>query len=158
MSLPQVLLDQLLTGYLDDVLSTDERKRVETLLKTDASVAEELAQLQELRTALKAVSLADSDVRLDAGFADRVIDEAVARARVEGVSEDHPLMRVWDQPSSSLSPANSSAWRMAAVMVGLAASIALAVMLLRPKDKESQGDLDPQIAQVNPPQIVPEKS
>jgi len=154
MSLPQVLLDQLLTGYLDDVLSADERSRVETLLKTDPLVAEELAQLQELRTALQAVALADRDIRLDAGFADRVIDEAVARARVEGVSEDHPLMRLEDQPSSSLSPNHSSAWRMAAVMVGLAASIALAVMLLRPKDRES--DLDPQIAQINPPQVVPE--
>ena len=74
MSIPQVLMDQLLTGYLDDVLSGDERDRVEKLLKTNPSVAEELAQLQSLRTALQAVLLADSDIRLDAGFADRVID------------------------------------------------------------------------------------
>jgi hypothetical protein len=152
-------MDQLLTGYLDDVLSGDERDRVEKLLKTNPSVAEELAQLQSLRTTLQAVLLADSDIRLDAGFADRVIDEAVARARVEGVSEDHPLMRLEDQPSSSLSPTTSSSWRIAAVMVGLAASIALAVMLLRPKDREAQGESNPQnsqIAQINPPQFVPE--
>ena len=47
MSLPPALIDQLLTGYLDEVLSADELARVETLLKTEPAIAEELAKLQE---------------------------------------------------------------------------------------------------------------
>ena len=76
MSLPPALIDQLLTGYLDEVLSADELARVETLLKTEPSIAAELVKLQEMRSALKAVALADSDIRLDAGFAERVIDDS----------------------------------------------------------------------------------
>ena len=53
MSLPKDLLDQLLSGYLDDALSADERDRVDQLLKTDDSVVEELAQLQDLRKSLQ---------------------------------------------------------------------------------------------------------
>ena len=47
MSLPPALIDQLLTGYLDEVLSADELARVETLLETEPSIAEELAKLQD---------------------------------------------------------------------------------------------------------------
>ena len=151
MSLPPALIDQLLTGYLDEVLTADELARIETLLKTEPSIAEELARLQELRLALKAVALADSDIHLDAGFADRVIDEAVLRARSEGVSDEHPLMRIDNQPVVSVSSASaSSTWRIAAVMVGLAASIALAVFLMRSEQDQGTGDSDPQIAQVKP--------
>ena len=151
MSLPPALIDQLLTGYLDEVLTADELARIETLLKTEPSIAEELARLQELRLALKAVALADSDIQLDSGFADRVIDEAVLRARSEGVSDEHPLMRIDNQPVVSVSSASaSSTWRIAAVMVGLAASIALAVFLMRSEQDQGTGDSDPQIAQVKP--------
>ena len=154
MSLPKELLDQLLTGYLDDALSQDERARVDHLLQTDDSVADELAQLEDLRTSLKAVSLADSDIKLDAGFADRVLGEAVARARAEGLSEDHPLMRLEEQPSKALpAAASSSSWKFAGVMVGLAASIVFAVLLLRPDDPN--GTPGGQIAQVDSSAIPP---
>jgi len=155
MSLPPALIDQLLTGYLDEVLSADELARVETLLQTEPSVAEELAKLQELRTALKAVALSDSDIRLDAGFAGRVIDEAVLRARAEGASDDHPLLRLEDPTTStsvstSTSAHTSSTWRVAAVMVGLAASIAIAVISLRSQEDRENGGPDPSIVQVKP--------
>ncbi|MGI9471091.1 MAG: anti-sigma factor family protein [Rubripirellula sp.] len=155
MSLPKELLDQLLTGYLDDALSADERARVDHLLQTDDSVAEELAQLQDLKKSLKAVSLADSDIKLDAGFADRVLGEAVARARAEGLSEDHPLIRLEEQPSKAtpISPASSS-WRLASVMVGLAASIAFAVIMLRPNGDNGAPD-GTQIADTDPTVNVP---
>ena len=156
MSLPPALIDQLLTGYLDEVLSADELARVETLLKTEPSIAAELVKLQEMRSALKAVALADSDIRLDAGFAERVIDEAVLRARSEGVSDEHPLLRIDKQPVVHAPNVTASpTWRIAAVMVGLAASIALAVFLMRSEQKLEPGDASPQIAEVKP--VTPQR-
>lgn len=158
MSLPPALIDQLLTGYLDEVLTADELARVEKLLETDPSVAEELGKLQEVRAALKAVALADKDIRLDAGFAGRVIDEAVLRARSEGVSDEHPLLRLDRQPVSLEPAASTSArWRNAAVMVGLAASIALAVFLTRSDQERETGGSNSQIAQVQPETSKPGK-
>lgn len=156
MSLPPALIDQLLSGYLDEVLSADELARVETLLETEPSIAEELAKLQELRSALKAVALADSDIQLDPGFAERVIDEAVLRARSEGVAGEHPLLRIDTQPVVNAPVvSNPSTWRIAAVMVGLAASIALAVFLMRSQEERETGDSNPPIAQLNPGKPVP---
>lgn len=154
MSLPKDLLDQLLSGYLDDALSADERARVDHLLKTDDSVVEELAQLQDLRKSLRAVSKADSDIRLDAGFADRVLGEAVARARAEGLSEDHPLIRLEEQPSKAAPVAPNSTWKVASVMVALAASIVFAVVMLRP-DVNVSTPGESEIAAVDPTNVTP---
>ena len=115
-----------------------------------------MAKLQELRSALKAVAIADSDIRLDTGFAERVIDEAVQRARCEEISGEHPLLRIDNQPVVNAPAASdSSTWRIAAVMVGLAASIALAVFLLRAEEERETGDSNPQMAQVQPDTPVP---
>ncbi len=140
MSLPQELLDQLLSGYLDDALSADERIRVEQLVQSDPEVARELRKLQDLRRSLQVLSRADSDIRLDRGFADRVLGAAVARAREEGLSDDHPLIRLAEQPSTSPSPRSSVLpnWQAAVVLVGLAASIVIAVLMLRPETDHPQ--------------------
>jgi hypothetical protein len=133
MSIPSDLLDQLLTGYLDNALSPDERARVDSLLQSDPKVAADLAELRQLQKSLRSVAQADSSIQLDAGFADRVLGAAVDRARTEGLAEDHPLVRLADQPS--ISPSSSSQsfqYRYAAILVGLAASIAIAVLVLRP--------------------------
>lgn len=141
MSLPKDLLDQLLTGYLDDALSVDERARVDQLLKSDPAVADELEQLRELRGSLKAVAKADAKVKLDAGFADRVLVAAVARARSEGLPDDHPLIRLAEQPSTTPAPQPTSTtyWRNVGLLVGLAASIAIAVITLRPQSNDILG-------------------
>lgn len=140
MSLPREILDQLLSGYLDDALSADEHARVERLLETDPEVARELKELRGIRFALQDVAAADAKFRLPAGFADRVLDASVATARSEGLSDDHPLIRLAEQPSSKRSTVSSrmshdrreSSWRGAAVLVALAASIVFAVVALRP--------------------------
>ena len=103
MSLPKEILEQLLSGYLDDALSADERARVERLIETDADAASQLEQLRDLRQALKEVSRADAGFKLPAGFADRVLDASVAAAASEGLSEDHPLVRLAEQPTSGRS-------------------------------------------------------
>jgi anti-sigma factor RsiW len=138
MSIPSDLLDQLLTGYLDDALSSDERARVESLLQSDHQVAGQLADLREMQASLRSIAAADSSIQLDSGFADRVLGAAVDRARTEGLSEDHPLVRLTDQRSvSNLSKSDSQPFLYAAILVGLAASIAIAVVMLRPDSSDS---------------------
>ena len=86
-----------------------------------------------------------------------MIDEAVQRARSEGVSDEHPLVRL-DNKTAVNTPAasDSSTWRIAAVMVGLAASIALAVFLMRSEEERETGESNSQIAQVKPDPPAPE--
>lgn len=158
MSLPPAIIDQLLTGYLDEVLTADELAQVEKLLQNEPAVAEELAKLQELRLALKSIALADDDIRLDAGFAERVVDEAVLRARAEGLADEHPLLQLEEQGKSNVKPvATVPTWRVAAVMVGLAASIALAVVLVRSDSHRGSGNSPADIVQVDPGVPVPEE-
>jgi hypothetical protein len=147
MSLPQALLDQLLTGYLDDTLSADERVRTEGLIQSDHHVAQELEQLRQLRASLQAIAATDSSIRLSPGFADRVLTAAVDQARTAGLAENHALSRLMAQaqPQKTLvrpTPnASSAATRYAALIVGVAAAIMFAVIALR------TGRLDDQVAQ-----------
>ena len=130
----------MLSGYLDGTLSADERARVEQLLQSDTEFSDELAQLRNLGRSLKAISDADSDIKLDAGFADRVLGAAVARACAEGYGDDHPLVRLSGHPSTPARTARgASSWRYAGVLVGLAASIAIAVVALRPEVTQDPG-------------------
>lgn len=131
MSLPKELLDQLLSGYLDDALSTEERARLERLLETDNEIVVELDELRELRQSLKTLSQQSTAAPLDDGFADRVLGAAVARAHVEGLGDDHPLVRLSEKPSKSASANSAFPLRYAGIMAGLAASIAFAVITLR---------------------------
>lgn len=129
MSLPNDLREQLLTGYLDDALTVDERTRVDQLLASDSDFAAELKELREIRAALKCIAKVDEDVRLGSGFAEQVLDAAVARAQSEGLSDDHPLLRLAEQPS--LSRRRSSIdWRLPVTVVALAASILFAIFIL----------------------------
>lgn len=134
MALPREILDQLLSGYLDDALSADERARVERILETDAEAARELEELREIRTSLKGLAKVDSGVKLPEGFADRVLDAAVATAKSEGLGEDHPLVKLAEQPSMATSSRGHGTiqWRAASVLVALAASIVIAVFVMLP--------------------------
>src|SRR6056297_2260617 len=99
MSAPNESLDQLLSGYLDDALSDDQRRRVEDRLRTDPEAASELESLRSLRATLRALSERDVPPSLGPEFAERVLESAVARARVEGLAEYHPLVRLSEQPT-----------------------------------------------------------
>jgi hypothetical protein len=156
MSIPSDLLDQLLTGYLDNALSPDERTRVEALLESDPQVAADLAELKQLQQSLRSVAKADASIHLDQGFADRVLDASIDRARNEGLGDDHPLVRLADQPSAPLSQDRQSfPVRYAVTLVGLAASIAIAVFVLRP-DQVDDGPIPKRIAKADVPAEVAE--
>ncbi len=142
MSLSRDTIEQLLSGYMDEALSNDERAQVEELLRSNPDVAGELEALRRQRESLQAIARVDRSVRLDAGFADRVLDAAVQRGRAEGLSEDHPVIRLAEQPSApsrARSDSRSRAIRVASIVAALAASIALAVTMLKP---ETPGEED----------------
>ena len=142
MSIPTELLAQLLTGYLDDALSQDERIRVESLLQSDPLVAAKLAELRDLQESLRAIAEIDSHIRLDSGFADRVLGAVIDRATTEGLSEDHPVVRLANQSNSlPTAPVHFVPFRYAVVLVGLAASIAIAVVMLRPEANDNRSAL-----------------
>ena len=141
MSLPSEIRDQLLSGYLDDALNADERAQVERLLRSDQSFAEELAELKQIRASLKDVFRQDQRVRLGSEFSSRVLDAAVAQARSEGLPEDHPLVRLAEQPASKHSRRTISTRRLFGVMLAVAASLALAIFIL------ASGDPDRPVAQ-----------
>ena len=133
MSLSRETIDQLLSGHMDGALSDAERTQLDELLQSDPNVARELDELCQLRDSLQFISRADSTINLDEGFADRVLDAAVQRARAEGLGEDHPVVRLAEQPISGTRSKSIPVWRIAGAVAALAASIALAVFFLSPE-------------------------
>jgi hypothetical protein len=162
MSLPRELLDQLLSGYLDDALSDDERDRVEQLLQDDPEVARELQELTQLGGTLREIYHVDQARQLQPGFADRVLKATVDQGATEGLSEEHPVMMLAQQPSTGLTPPTLPVRRIAGVLVALAASTIVAIAVLRTPDPapvegelvndSPRVDVDPEIA---PPERRP---
>lgn len=157
MSLPRELLDQLLSGYMDDALSNDERTRVEQLLRDDPEVARELQELSDLRVTLREIHREDQRFQLRPNFADRVLKETVDQATAEGLSEDHPVMLLSQQPSTSVVTHDFPFAKIAGVVVALAASIMVAIAVFRTPDQDPgqgglvQNDLPSTVAPVDIP-------
>ncbi len=134
---------------MDDALSADERTRVDQMLRDDASVASELEQLIQLRESLRQIRDEDRNVTLPANFAQSVIEATVARGRAEGLSDDHPVMRLSEQPSPMVTRERTSVWRVAAPLAAIAASLAIAFFATRPGvDGDPVALLDPEVDQV----------
>jgi hypothetical protein len=74
---------------------------------------------------LAAISSSEDEIRLESGFAERILDAAVAQARFEGLNEDHPLLRLAEQPSLQHNK-RSAGWRVPITIAAVAATIALA--------------------------------
>jgi len=126
-------LEQLLSSYLDGAVTQEQRARVESLLQSDPTVAADLAEMRELGEQLRRV--ARTSHRLPAGFADRVIESATERARLEGCDDGHPLLRAATQPARRIAVPPSARWTAAAaVAFAVAASIALFVVRMPPPE------------------------
>ena len=155
MSVPRETLDQLLSGHLDGVLRGGERKQIEQLLRDDPSVASELEELRGLRVAMREIKRLDSRLKLDDGFADRVLSAAVAQAKTEGLSDDHPLVRLAEKPSRPEAK-RLPLVRIAGAIVALAASIAIAIVVMQPTDKATiVAQLDPSTQLIPSTQLDP---
>ncbi|EMI15363.1 hypothetical protein RMSM_07692 [Rhodopirellula maiorica SM1] len=134
---------------MDDALSEDERTRVEQMLRDDANVASELEQLIQLRESLRQIRDEDRNVTLPANFAQSVIEATVDRGRAEGLSDDHPVMRLSEQPSPMVTRERVSVWRVVAPLAAIAASLAIAFFATRPgADLDPVALIDPEIDQI----------
>jgi hypothetical protein len=127
------LPDELISAYLDDELSAEERARVETMLAESAELRQSLEELRALRANLKSLPRH----RLDPLFAERVLREAERQMLASPKGQ-------W--PNAAPQGANSSSsvtvqrpprnWR-ALAWAGVAASLAL-VMLINEKLRDNR--------------------
>lgn len=145
MSLPPEILNQLLSGHLDGALTADERARVEQLLADDPAVREQYMEMKELSESLKLLDRSNSS-RLDDGFVDRVLAGAVNEAASEGLSDDHPVMMLAQQPSVPLNLAPTGMpviWKVAGGLVAIAATVFVAVAVLTPPENNNIANSEP---------------
>ncbi|QDV41662.1 hypothetical protein Enr13x_15050 [Stieleria neptunia] len=122
MALPEDLLDELLSGHLDGALSGDERARVEQMLRDDPAISQRLEGLKRQRDAFRQSLLATP--KLPDGFADQVVEAAIARAEAEELRGDHPLRLA--ASGSFVAPRSAQPFskpRLVAMVAGLAASV-----------------------------------
>lgn len=131
--------DQLLSSYLDGAVTDEERAAIEDRLDADPAAVADLAELRSLCESVAAADLA-AEVRLPAQFADQVVEAAIERARLEGHPDDHPLLRSATQPLGPAAPGATLAdgrrwWAASGVGLAVAASLLVAVTLLRPDDE-----------------------
>lgn len=151
--------EQLLSSYLDGAVTDAERELVEARLATDADAARELA---ELRSLTQAVSEADvfGEVRLPQQFADQVIEAAIERARLEGHPDDHPLLRSVTQPLGPAAPGTLAGgrrwWAASAVGLAVAASLLIAVTMLRPQPSGEAGTRSLALIDNQQPSVTPD--
>ena len=110
MALPDELLDELLSAYLDGAASSDECARVEHLLERDPSVAAHFQSLVDQRAQLRAIALRDRacGARLPVDFAETVVAAAIRQARTDDAAEHHPLIIASNQAGSINRPSNVS--------------------------------------------------
>ena len=76
MNQPQEFRQELLSAYLDGILSDDEIARVEKMLKSDASAAQAYEQMKSDQSLLGEAW--PSDTKLDDSFGDRVWSSILA--------------------------------------------------------------------------------
>ncbi len=134
MTVPNEILDSLLSGYLDDALTVDERVRVERMLASDADVRSDLESIRELREMLRYIDRTDrakAASLIRPAFSERIIDAAIECARSEGVSEDHPLLRSTEAPSYRRARSTPGR-RLAIVVAALAASGLIGAIVFGP--------------------------
>lgn len=146
---PQSDLEQLLSASLDGELTPEQQLELDQIFLNDPELANELARQRDeliaLRGLVRQSFLSQRPRGLGRGFADRVIDAAIAKAEAEGVRSDHPLVRLarGDASTDSRSDGNTPSrfnWRHTGALATLAASIAFVAFLSnRLRDREPSG-------------------
>ncbi|QEG00975.1 hypothetical protein Mal15_50510 [Stieleria maiorica] len=155
MALPEELLDELLSAHLDDALSSDERARVDQILRDDPAARERLVAIERQRKSFRDAMLAVP--KLPDGFADTVVQAAIARAEAEELRSDHPLRLAANDAFVAPQPARSfSTPRLVAMVAGLAASVLFIGLVVR----QYSGDVPNRPSDnelVAAPQVIPEQ-
>lgn len=142
---PESDLEQLLSASLDGELTPEQQLELDQLFANDPELSRQRDELVALRGLVRQSLLSQRPQTLGRGFADRVIDAAIAKAEAEGVRSDHPLVRLahGDGSTDSRSAGNNAGrfnWRYAGALATLAASLAFVAFLSnRPRDREPSG-------------------
>jgi hypothetical protein len=142
---PESDLEQLLSASLDGELTPEQQLELDQLFANDPELSRQRDELVALRGLVRQSLLSQRPQTLGRGFADRVIDAAIAKAEAEGVRSDHPLVRLahGDGSTDGRSAGNNAGrfnWRYAGALATLAASLAFVAFLSnRPRDLEPSG-------------------
>lgn len=142
---PESDLEQLLSASLDGELTPEQQRELDQVLANDAELARQRDELADLRGLVRQSLLSQRPQTLGRGFADRVIDAAIAKAEAEGVRSDHPLVRLAHRDGSTNGRSDGNTpgrfnWRHAGALATLAASLAFVAFLSnRPRDREPSG-------------------
>lgn len=153
MSSPDPQIEQLLSSYLDDAVTAKERALVDALLKSDPQIAADLKSLSEIHDLLGELDR-QNQTTLPTGFSDRVIEQAMLRARLEGCAEDHPLMQVAVQPVSRSFGSMQPILIGVSTLVAIAASIAIVFSLVG-TEPNSDPNNPAELAFVDPTAVDP---
>ncbi len=129
MSFSEPEKELLLSASLDGALSPDEQAMLDQWFQEDPSALRQREELAEVRDQLRAALSPLRQAKLDQQFAQRVVEAAIQQAQRESLGADHPLVRLAAQPAAADRPSATAAWRWAAAVVALAASLLLAVYL-----------------------------
>ena len=144
---PESDLEQLLSASLDGELTPEQHRELDQILANDPELARQRDELVALRGLVRQSLLSQRPQGLGRGFADRVIDAAIAKAEAEGVRSDHPLVRLAHRDAATDGRSDRNApdrnapdrfnWRHAGALATLAASIAFVAFLSnRLRDRE----------------------
>ncbi|XZE52387.1 anti-sigma factor family protein [Planctomycetaceae bacterium SH139] len=127
MSLPRELLDDLLSRYMDDQLSDDERQRVEQMLADDAGARRQLEQLRAQSAMIRQAM--ESTPRLPKDFASRVLELVGEEAAAADLSASHPVrLAVRPKDPNRSQQKNSPTGGRAAIWSMLAAAATIAAI------------------------------
>ncbi|WP_145293678.1 anti-sigma factor family protein [Crateriforma conspicua] len=122
-------IEERLSGYLDGAVDAQQQARIEARLRHDAGARADLEGLRDLGDRLRELSDSESSVLPD-GFADRVVEAAIQRARLEGCEDSHPLLKASTQPVRTAIAVPVKRVAAVGAALALAASVAVAVVLL----------------------------
>ena len=147
MSIPEELLDELLTGHLDGALSGDERARVEQLLRDDPAVKARFDELkqQSLETSRAMYSIAP----LPDDFAQRVVEGAILLAEKEQLGSSHPLVKAGQRKVDLAARSRLPVERVIAVVGTLAATVLIASFALRSQPDPGKNGIEGGLAKVD---------
>ena len=141
MSLPEPERELLLSVSLDGELTPDEQVMLDRWLREDPSLARRRDELLATRDWLREGLSSSPAGRLGSGFADRVIEAAVARAGSEGLAANHPVVRLRDaQAAAARAAAHRRQRTFWATAAALAASLLLMVAVRQFSNDQADGE------------------
>ncbi|WDQ17645.1 anti-sigma factor family protein [Rhodopirellula sp. P2] len=164
MSFTPEQIDQLISDHLDGRLSDDQSQWLAEQLRTDADLAQQLADAEFDRQMLRSLHQKTSTTSsLPADFASRVVAAAQQRALDDNLSSNHPLRKLpASAPVETVAPPSSRHTRRTwvAAIAGLAAAGLFVVTLQNRGNDPSPNNplIDPSaaIAQADPTNLEPD--